>query len=233
MQALTYHSDEVLYHARVHPEQYSNTFTDSEMDRIHDAIIMVCTTACDLLADSNKFPDDWLMRHRWGKGKRNDSTLPNGQQITFITVGGRTSAFIAALQKKTGLVSDGLKIEAPAILEEGDETPIKATIQKSTHKSTSTRTKSASNPAKQIAESKTKTTKKKTAIKAELEVDHKSDTVIADLQPRRRSTRKSAPASFAPHVTSNSDEEVAASLPTKKRKVASVKTSTKAKRAKK
>jgi formamidopyrimidine-DNA glycosylase len=101
----------VLYQARIHPEQYSNTFSDKEMDRIHNSIMTVCMTACDVLADSSKFPDDWLMRYRWGKGKSKENTLPNGHKITFITVGGRTSAVVASLQKKTGPVSDNAKVE--------------------------------------------------------------------------------------------------------------------------
>lgn len=60
----------------------------------------------DLLADSEKFPEDWLFKHRWGKGKKNQaSVLPNGNKIVFLTVGGRTSAVVPAVQKKTGPVA--------------------------------------------------------------------------------------------------------------------------------
>jgi len=97
-------ADEVLYQARIHPEQYSNTFSDEQANRLHDKLIEVCTTACDLLAESSKFPEDWLMKYRWGKGKK-DNRLPNGTKITFITVGGRTSAVVPSLQKKTGEVA--------------------------------------------------------------------------------------------------------------------------------
>ena len=40
---------------------------------------------------------DWLFHHRWGKvpGK------VGGRPITFITVGGRTTAFVSALQQMT------------------------------------------------------------------------------------------------------------------------------------
>lgn len=58
------------------------------------------------MADSEKFPEDWLFKHRWGKGKKNQaSVLPNGNKIVFLTVGGRTSAVVPGVQKKTGPVA--------------------------------------------------------------------------------------------------------------------------------
>lgn len=60
----------------------------------------------DLLGDSQEFPEHWLFKHRWGKGKKNQpSVLPNGEKIIFLTVGGRTSAVVPSVQKKTGAVS--------------------------------------------------------------------------------------------------------------------------------
>jgi formamidopyrimidine-DNA glycosylase len=103
---LTVRSDEVLYHSKIHPEQYSNTLSDEQISQLHKSIDYVCTTSVDLLADSEKFPEDWLFKHRWGKGKKNQaSVLPNGNKIVFLTVGGRTSAVVPAVQKKTGPVA--------------------------------------------------------------------------------------------------------------------------------
>jgi formamidopyrimidine-DNA glycosylase len=63
-----------------------------------------------LLADSSKFPEEWLFKHRWGKGKKDSlATLPNGAKITFLTVGGRTSCVIPSVQKKTGAVAGDVK----------------------------------------------------------------------------------------------------------------------------
>ena len=45
------------------------------------------------------------MRHRWNKGKKESNTLPNGEKIIHITVGGRTSAVVPSVQKKTGPVA--------------------------------------------------------------------------------------------------------------------------------
>ncbi|KAI9932950.1 hypothetical protein ASPWEDRAFT_100210 [Aspergillus wentii DTO 134E9] len=98
--------DEILYHAKVHPEQYSNTLSDEQIQRIHTSMHYVCSTSVDLLADSEKFPEHWLFKHRWGKGKKNASAvLPNGEKIIFLTVGGRTSAVVPSVQKKSGVVT--------------------------------------------------------------------------------------------------------------------------------
>jgi hypothetical protein len=94
-----------MYQARLHPEQYSNTFSDEQIKRLYDAMMYVCDTAVELLAESDKFPADWLMKHRWSKGKKDPSKLPTGEKITFLTVGGRTSAVVPSLQKKTAAVA--------------------------------------------------------------------------------------------------------------------------------
>ena len=94
-----------MYQARLHPEQYSNTFNDEQIKRLHDAIMYVCDTAVETLAESDKFPSDWLMKHRWGKGKKDGSKLPTGEKITFLKVGGRTSAIVPSVQKKTAAVA--------------------------------------------------------------------------------------------------------------------------------
>ncbi|KAL7817468.1 Formamidopyrimidine-DNA glycosylase N-terminal domain-containing protein [Trichoderma aethiopicum] len=105
-------ADETLYQARLHPEQYSDTFSDAEIKRLHEAIRYVCQLAVDKLGDSDQFPDHWLFKHRWGKGDKGAATeLPNGEKIAFITVGGRTSCYAPGVQKKTGAVVSGAKEE--------------------------------------------------------------------------------------------------------------------------
>ncbi|KAL5118298.1 hypothetical protein ACEQ8H_003808 [Pleosporales sp. CAS-2024a] len=97
--------DEIMYQARLHPEQYSNTFSDEQIKRLHEAMMYVCDTAVEALAESDRFPADWLMKHRWGKGKKDGNKLPNGDTIQFLKVGGRTSAIVPRLQKKTAAVA--------------------------------------------------------------------------------------------------------------------------------
>ena len=99
-------ADEVLYQARIHPEQYSNSLSEKQLGDLHEALHSVCTTAVDTLADSKQFPDTWLMKYRWNKGKAKDANvLPNGDKIVHLTVGGRTSAIVPARQKKTAAVA--------------------------------------------------------------------------------------------------------------------------------
>ncbi|KAI0100241.1 formamidopyrimidine-DNA glycosylase [Nemania sp. FL0031] len=106
--------DEIMYQAELHPEQYSDDFSDVEITKLYKAICYVCDTAVSHLGDSDKFPVDWLFHHRWGKGKKDAATaLPSGEKIIFVTVGGRTSCVVPSRQKKTGRLVAGVKEEAP------------------------------------------------------------------------------------------------------------------------
>jgi len=101
-----------LYNAKLHPEQYSDTFSSEQIKQLHKSIRYVCQTAVDFLGDSSKFPDDWLFNHRWGKGKKDaPTTLPNGDKIIHLTVGGRTSCVVPSVQRKTGAVAGDVKEE--------------------------------------------------------------------------------------------------------------------------
>ncbi|KAJ3575910.1 hypothetical protein NP233_g776 [Leucocoprinus birnbaumii] len=97
-------ADEVLYHARIHPEQRCNALAKEQILTLHEKILYVCQTAISVNADDRKFPDHWLFKHRWGKGKKSQAgvlALPSGEPATiqFTTVGGRTSAYVTELQK--------------------------------------------------------------------------------------------------------------------------------------
>ena len=65
----------------------------------------VCTTACETLADSEQFPETWLMKYRWDKVNKDSNVLPNGEKIVHLKVGGRTSAIVPSVQKKTAAVA--------------------------------------------------------------------------------------------------------------------------------
>lgn len=105
-------ADEVLYQSKLHPEQYCNDFSEKEIRTLYEAIRYVCQTAVDKLGDSDEFPDDWLFNYRWCKGSKGaSSALPSGEKLSFITVGGRTSCYAPARQKKTGRVPTSAKEE--------------------------------------------------------------------------------------------------------------------------
>ncbi|KAI5800073.1 Formamidopyrimidine-DNA glycosylase H2TH domain-containing protein [Geopyxis carbonaria] len=97
--------DEILYHARIHPETYTNNLVEPHITNLHKAITSITKTAVETDADSSKFPKNWLFLHRWGKGKKKvKQELPSGEKIEFVSVGGRTSAYMPTLQKVLGPV---------------------------------------------------------------------------------------------------------------------------------
>ncbi|KAK4454069.1 Formamidopyrimidine-DNA glycosylase N-terminal domain-containing protein [Podospora aff. communis PSN243] len=113
--------DEVLFQAKMHPEQYCDDFSDEQIETLHKAIRYVCQLAVDKLGDSDEFPKDWMFHVRWGKGSKDAvSHLPSGEKLAFLTVGGRTSCYAPAIQKKTGKVVPGVKEEP---LESGEDKP--------------------------------------------------------------------------------------------------------------
>ncbi|KAL1903362.1 hypothetical protein Sste5346_000648 [Sporothrix stenoceras] len=155
--------DEVLFNARLHPEQYCDEFSDAQMKTLYKSIRYVCKTAVDLLGDSDRFPADWLFQHRWGKGSKGSvAQLPNGEKLAFLTVGGRTSCFAPALQKKSGNVAPGIKEELLVVKE---EKPKKTAAPKK-------------EPTKKAAAAEKKETgqkRKRGAIKEEVDQDNESE----------------------------------------------------------
>ncbi|KAK2002307.1 hypothetical protein LX36DRAFT_652360 [Colletotrichum falcatum] len=140
-------ADEVLYQARLHPEQYCDSFDDAEVARLYEAVRYVCRTAVDKLGDSDEFPADWLFNYRWGKGSKGAaSALPNGEKIAFVTVGGRTSCFAPARQKKTGQVVASAK-EEPVGGDEDAQQP-KAASKKAGKRQAKARDSEDEKPAK-------------------------------------------------------------------------------------
>ncbi|THH11792.1 hypothetical protein EW145_g432 [Phellinidium pouzarii] len=89
------------------------------------ALFSLKITAVSVNADSNEFPNDWLFKHRWGKGKRKQLTtllLTSGKPATikWITVGGRTSAYVAELQQ----LSSSKEAEKETEQEEDEESDL-------------------------------------------------------------------------------------------------------------
>ncbi|KAL2132096.1 hypothetical protein VTI74DRAFT_4219 [Chaetomium olivicolor] len=114
--------DEVLYQAKLHPEQYCDDFNDEQIKKLYESIRYVCQFAVDKLGDSDEFPKNWLFHYRWGKGSKGAvGHLPSGEKLAFLTVGGRTSCYVPELQKKSGRIVPGVKEE----LVESDEEEVK------------------------------------------------------------------------------------------------------------
>jgi len=181
-------ADEVLYQSRTHPEQYCNDFSDDHIQRLYDAIRMVCQTACDKLGNSDEFPKDWIFNHRWGKGK-NGGMLPNGEKLAFLTVGGRTSCYAPALQKKTGSVPKEAEAKEA---ETKEEEPAGADEKKppSRKRKATTTSDETEPPAKTKSRSRALGRNSQPGPDASLS---KKKTATANQAPGRRSTTNTAP----------------------------------------
>ncbi|KAJ7524400.1 hypothetical protein O6H91_17G003400 [Diphasiastrum complanatum] len=78
-------ADEVLYQARIHPEQSASSLSVEDCKRLLASISEVVKFAIEVDADCERFPREWIFHYRWGKKPGN----VNGKKIEYITVGGR------------------------------------------------------------------------------------------------------------------------------------------------
>lgn len=96
-------ADEALYLAKVHPQAVSNKLGDAQVAELLAAVRTVCRVACDVGADSELFPKEWLFHARWGRDSKpgTSRTLEDGRRVAFSTVAGRTTATVPAEQGRT------------------------------------------------------------------------------------------------------------------------------------
>lgn len=174
-------ADEVLYQAKIHPEQYCNTFSVEQTKTLHDSLTGVCTFAVECLADSKKFPEHWLMKYRWDKGKKDSNTLPNGEKIVHLKVGGRTSAIVPSVQKKTAAVAGDVENE---VLDDGEDEE-----DKKKPKRGSKRKSKAAAAEEDESEEEVMPVKKTRGKKAETEPEEKA---VDEAKPARKSRGKKA-----------------------------------------
>ncbi|KAM1412853.1 hypothetical protein PS1_025551 [Malus domestica] len=92
-------ADEVLYQARIHPEQSAASLLKENCAALHTSIKEVLEKSLEVGADSSQFPSDWIFHSR---EKKPGKAFVDGKKIEFITVGSRTSAFVPELQKLSG-----------------------------------------------------------------------------------------------------------------------------------
>eukprot|EP00941_MAST-03F_sp_MAST-3F-sp1_P005946 g5946.t1 len=90
-------TDEILFQARIHPSILSNKLSDDQIKNLHASICYVVGTGCcpEVDASSERFPKHWLFHSRWKK------TSERSRSVIFEKVGGRTSAIVKSVQKKT------------------------------------------------------------------------------------------------------------------------------------
>ena len=89
-------ADEVLYQARLAPTRTVGSLSDEELDRVRLKIRSIVKTAVRVQARKDRFPKGWLFHHRWGKEA---GSKVGGKPIQFDEVGGRTTAWVPAVQR--------------------------------------------------------------------------------------------------------------------------------------
>ena len=89
-------ADEVLYQSGIRPDRRASSLRPEEIKCLHRKIRQVILRAVDVGADKRRFPRTWLFHHRWGKP--HDARTARGEPIQFITVGGRTTAWVPSAQ---------------------------------------------------------------------------------------------------------------------------------------
>ncbi|CAL4907920.1 unnamed protein product [Urochloa decumbens] len=92
-------ADEVLYQARIHPMQTASKISKDKCAALHLCIKEVIDKSLEVGADSSQFPENWIFHSR---EKKPGKAFVDGKKIDFITVGGRTSAYVPELQKLDG-----------------------------------------------------------------------------------------------------------------------------------
>jgi formamidopyrimidine-DNA glycosylase len=205
---------------------------------LHDSLIKVCTIACETLSDQSLFPENWLMKHRWNKGKKDLNVLPNGDKIIHLKVGGRTSAVVPNVQKKTGPVAGDVdeavkgddeevkpkKAQARSTKIKGDDEDGVENKPKSTRNAASNKKakKDDEEPApvqkltsKPTTKAKVKIPAKKAPAKAEDDSDDDNDEEIERAKDQRD---KEQGRGKYKHTTSDEESEAEAIPVSKKRK---------------
>lgn len=89
-------ADEVLYQAAIDPRKRASELTEAEARRLRTRLSSIIRAAIKANADDRVYPRGWLFHRRWGK--QADAKMPDGSAIEFITVGGRTTAWVPAKQ---------------------------------------------------------------------------------------------------------------------------------------
>jgi formamidopyrimidine-DNA glycosylase len=90
-------ADEVLFQARVRPRRRADRLRLYEIEALRVAIGEVVRIAVEVDARKDAFPADWLFHRRWGK--KSDATTLAGDSIRHDRIGGRTTAWVPAVQR--------------------------------------------------------------------------------------------------------------------------------------
>ena len=89
-------ADEVLYQARIDPRRRARELSLDEVRRLRSKLRSIIATSVKSLNDSSRYPKRWLFHSRWdGAG----AVTERGETIRYVTLGGRTTAWVPAVQR--------------------------------------------------------------------------------------------------------------------------------------
>jgi formamidopyrimidine-DNA glycosylase len=91
-------ADEILWRSRIHPSTTGNDLGRIRRRQLFDQVKAVSRDALEVIGtDWKDPPESWLFPHRWKKG----GICPaSGQPLRYEKIGGRTTCFSPAIQKK-------------------------------------------------------------------------------------------------------------------------------------
>jgi formamidopyrimidine-DNA glycosylase len=89
-------ADEVLYQARLDPRTRACDVDPRDARRLLARLIGIVRRAVEVDACKDRFPRTWLFHRRWGKAE--GARTVRGERIEFLTVAGRTTAWVPSRQ---------------------------------------------------------------------------------------------------------------------------------------
>lgn len=90
-------ADEILYQSRIRPQRRGDQLTEREARLILRQTVEVVRAAVQANNEDARFPRGWLFHRRWGDDPQ--ARTRQGHPILRETVGGRTTAWVPAVQK--------------------------------------------------------------------------------------------------------------------------------------
>ncbi|MBZ0267931.1 hypothetical protein K8I85_07235 [bacterium] len=90
-------ADEALYQAGIDPRRRACDLSDAEARRLRVRLLGVVKRAVDVDARKDRFPRAWLFHRRWRKPAA--ASDARGEPVEFLTVAGRTTAWVPSRQR--------------------------------------------------------------------------------------------------------------------------------------
>ena len=82
--------------AGIDPRRRANTLSGAEARRVRSRLKSIIERAVAVDADKERFPRTWLFHRRWGRTP--NATTIRGDAIEHLTIAGRTTAWVPAVQ---------------------------------------------------------------------------------------------------------------------------------------